>query len=165
MGRKSILPYRWGGGVQLPLKIGAIVMPPQNFLVDKFCTEKSGESVHFLRSSVFWRDENNTPICGGCQKSVFWNNWSVFHREQYLSTVFRDLSTVSMELNGNPPFHLSHIYRNYSGCHCEGVFCPKQSRVEQEKTCFGRLLHSQKALVRSDTLVSRGWLNSYHLPA
>jgi len=50
---------------------------------------------------------------------------------------------------------------NYSGCHCEGVFCPKQSRVEQEKPCFGRLLHSQKALVRSDTPVSSGWLNSY----
>jgi hypothetical protein len=51
--------------------------------------------------------------------------------------------------------------RNYSGCHCEGVFCPKQSRVEQEKPCFGRLLHSQKALVRSNTPVSSGWLNSY----
>ena len=51
--------------------------------------------------------------------------------------------------------------RNYSGCHCEGVFCPKQSRLEQEKPCFGRLLHSQKALVRSDTPVSSGWLNSY----
>jgi hypothetical protein len=71
MGRKNILPYRWGGSVQLPLKIGAIVMPPQNLLVDKFCTEKSGESVHFLRSSVFWRDENNTPICGGVPKICF----------------------------------------------------------------------------------------------
>jgi hypothetical protein len=50
---------------------------------------------------------------------------------------------------------------NYSGCHCEGVCCPKQSRVEQEKACFGRLLHSQKALVRSDTPVSSAWLNSY----
>jgi len=55
-----------------------------------------------------------------------------------------------------------HILKgNYSGCHCEGIFCPKQSRVEQEKPCFGRLLHSQKALVRSDTPVSSGWLNSY----
>jgi len=52
--------------------------------------------------------------------------------------------------------------RNYSGCHCEGVLCPKQSRLEQEKPCFGRLLHSQKALVRSDTPVSSGWLNSYN---
>jgi hypothetical protein len=55
----------------------------------------------------------------------------------------------------------SYFSCNYSGCHCEGVFCPKQSRLEQEKPCFGRLLHSQKALVRSDTPVSSGWLNSY----
>jgi hypothetical protein len=86
-----------------------------------------------------------------------------------------DIETTMLPLKGASPFNRAlsgrfrhfrgQVYRlpkrNYSGCHCEGVFCPKQSRVEQEKPCFGRLLHSQKALVRSDTPVSSGWLNSY----